>query len=147
MAARPASGPQRSPPLDIHTPYTYWVLCHMFGSGCFVALDDEVPVGFVTSVAEGERALLWQVGVVPSHRGRGISHLLIDAVAEFSRASRLSTVEFSIDPANANSLGTFGSYARKHGLPFDRVGEVDLSDEHNPGFREFEDLYAIGLGS
>jgi ribosomal protein S18 acetylase RimI-like enzyme len=117
----------------------------MFGGACYLAFDGETPIGFATSVVEGNRALLWQVGVLESHRRQGISQLLIDAVVESARASGLSTVELSIDPNNANSLGAFGSYARKHGLPFDRIGDVDLTDAHNPGFREFEDLYAIGL--
>lgn len=135
----------RCPPLDIHTPYTYWVLSHLFGRQCFIALDGAEPVGFVTSVAEGTQALLWQVGVIDSHRGRGVSQLLIDAVVGAARESGLRSVELSIDPTNANSLGAFRSYAKKHGLLLDRIGEVDLTDERNPGFHEFEDLYSMEL--
>lgn len=135
----------RCPPLDVHTPYTYWVLSHMFRDGCFVALAGDSPVGFATSVIEGGRALLWQVGVLKSHQGRGISYSLIDSVATHARNRDCTKLELSISPENTRSLDAFRSFARRNSLQLERVGDVDLINEFDPSFREYEVLYALKL--
>ena len=132
------------PPLDIHTPYTYWVLCHLFKAGCFIALENERPIGFITSVVEGKRSLLWQVGVIESHRGQGVAQHLINSVVIYAKRLHLLAVEVSIDPNNINSKSTFLSYTKMHNLSFDQIGTVELKDDASK-FYEFENLYMIGL--
>lgn len=132
-------------PLDVHTPYTYWVLSHMFGRDCFIAYDGDIPAGFATSVISGKSALLWQIGVLPGYRGFGVSQLLIDAVVVNARRLGRWTVETSIDPENTASHAAFTRYAREHKLVLAPAGSVDLVDELDPGFRELETLYKLVL--
>ncbi len=133
------------PPLDVHTPYTYWVLTHMFRDGCFVAMDGDKPVGFVTTVRKGDRAFLWQIGVLATHRSRKISTTLIESVVAWARDNGLTRVEMSIDKNNAASLGTFRAFAAANGLGFSAVGDVHLTIESDPSFSEDEDIYSLQL--
>lgn len=133
----------RCPPLDVHTPYTYWVLSTYFSESCFVAVEGTEPVGFVTAVANRDRALLWQIGILPAHRGKGLSHLLIDAVAGWADGRGFSAIELSIDPANKESHATFRSFAKRAGWDFGQIGSVDLTSAKDPSFREHEIHYIL----
>jgi len=71
---------QRCPPLDIHTPYTCWVQANYCSDTCYIAEIDGEPAGYLTAVRAGHRVLLWQIGVLPGHRGHGIAARLIDTL-------------------------------------------------------------------
>ena len=133
----------RCPPLDVHTPYTYWVLSTYFSDSCFVAIDGEDAVGFITAVANGDRALLWQIGVLPSHRGKRLSQALIASVARWAESRGFSAIELSIDPSNVESHATFRSFAKRVGWEIEHVGEVELSSVKDPFFYERENLYVL----
>lgn len=130
------------PPLDVHTHYTYWVLCHLSGNGCFVAEDDGVPVGFTTSLRDGDSIFLWQIGILPSHRGTGLSSRLIGAVVEHAGAQGVAELQFSIDPSNVASRAAFAAFAEGTQSSLTRIGSVDL---HDDDLDEVEDLYRIEL--
>lgn len=132
----------RCPPLDVHTHYTYWVLCHLAQNGCFIAEDDGQPVGFTTSLRDGDAFFLWQIGILPSHRGAGLASRLISAVSDHARRQHVTNLEFSIDPANVPSLTAFTAFAAHNGSSLTGIGRVDLHDE---GLDEVEDLYRIEL--
>ncbi|HEY4151922.1 MAG TPA: GNAT family N-acetyltransferase [Pseudolysinimonas sp.] len=130
------------PPLDVHTHYTYWVLCHVSANGCFVAEDDGVPVGFTTSLRDGDAFFIWQIGILPSHRGEGLSSRLIGAVAGHAHAQGLANLQFSIDPLNATSLAAFTAFAERNHSGLTKIGRVDL---HDDDLDEVEDIYRIEL--
>lgn len=117
----------------------------MFGNGCFVAVDGGTPIGFITSVKNDSRVLLWQMGLLEDYRGRGLSELLIDTVVQWARSENLTTVETSVDPKNTSSLASFKSYSRKHSVLFAKIDTVDLIDLHDTSFCEFEELYLLNL--
>lgn len=76
----------------------------------FVAVDAGTPVGGVyhrlfTSEDHGHGYIdddtpELAIGVVPSHRGRGIGRALMEAIAEHGRSSGLARIALSVDPAN-----------------------------------------------
>lgn len=56
---------------------------------CWVATDDDAPVGYaVVDVIDGA-AHIEQISVMPSHQGRGYGRALIDVVATWARAHEL----------------------------------------------------------
>lgn len=130
------------PPLDVHTHYTYWVLCHVAGNGGFVAEDDGAPVGFTTSLRDGDAFFIWQIGILPLYRGVGLSSRLIGAVADHARAQGIDSLQFSIDPANATSRAAFTAFAEHNRASMTKIGRVDLHDE---ALDEVEDLYRIDM--
>lgn len=133
------------PPLDVHTPYTYWVLAFMFRDGCFVAVDNDKPVGFVTTVRRDDTAFLWQIGVKETSRGTGVSTMLIDAVCAWARETGVTQLQLSISSDNAASLGSFRSYATRNGLTFSTIGHLDLTVADDPSFSENEDIFQLDL--
>lgn len=132
------------PPLDLHTPYTYWVQVALFGDGCVIGEVAGEPVAFASSVVAGNRQFLWQIGVLPAYRCRGYSQLLIDSIISKALRDARDEVVLSIAPENAASLASVEAYARGKGLPLERYGSLDLRDQLT-GFSEFEYLYRIPL--
>ena len=41
---------RKCPPLDVHTVYTYWVICKFFSESCIIAEDNGVPFAYITAV-------------------------------------------------------------------------------------------------
>ena len=133
------------PPLDVHTPYTYWVLTHMFADGCFVAEVDGNPIGFITTVRKNSVAFLWQIGVTEAHRGTGLATRLLAEVVSWARSLNITAVQLSIDPANVASTMAFTSFCAANELSLRRIGTLDLTIESDPTFVEHEDIFEIDL--
>lgn len=124
---------EANPPLDVHTPYTYWAMCHIGQESTFVAERGDEPVGFVAAVpSRGGRAfLVWQVCVDAGLRRQGVGGLLLDAVLDAARRHGVGFVEVSIEPTNAASLALFTSR-----LALTKAGTVILEGES-----VYEDVY------
>ncbi len=111
------------PPLDVHTPYTYWVLCTRFPETCFVLLHDGEPAGFLTAVRSARELFIWQIGLLPAWRGQGLSQLLIHSAVSAARQGE--AIRVTIAPDNLASLGAFQGYCRKHGLSWTEEKQFD----------------------
>lgn len=112
--------------LDPNSPYAYALLCDEFGDSCVVARDgNDHLVGFVTgfvSPRDPDRLFLWQVGVDPDHRGRGMAHALLHAFVNVARTDETTVLETTITPDNRGSLALFASFAQSQGSRLERVG-------------------------
>lgn len=111
--------------LDVHTPYTYWVLEEYFSENCFIALLDEEPVGFATSVCQGNRGLLWQVGILPGHTGKGMGKKLLDALFSQFKKMGIQKVECTISPKNSASQKMLLRYCEKNALAIKKEGLLE----------------------
>lgn len=134
-------------PLGIHTPYTYWTLFRYFSEGCFVMEESGKIIGYVSGMksATGKDVFfLWQLGVAKGHRGKGYSHTLIDKIAECARNCKCKRIELTIEPGNVASLGTFSSYAKKHGLNMKKIGEMSCIGSRT-GKEETDYIYGIRI--
>lgn len=130
------------PPLDVHTPYTYWVICRYFSETSFIAEYDGIPVGYITGIDSGTEVLVWQIGIVDEMRGKGLSGALIDKIVSLAeKKGRL--IHVSIDKSNENSNSAFRSYCRSHRMKMVRLGSVSLSSLVNTDFSENEEYYSI----
>jgi L-2,4-diaminobutyric acid acetyltransferase len=138
----------RCPPLDLHSAFTYWVLCAYFSDSCLIMEGDEGVIGFASGVpASSERGLFyfWQIGVAPDCRGKGYATALIERMAEMALRGGCHTLQVSIAPDNAASLGAFARFAQGHGLGMKKKGRVDFTDSLSSR-RVMEDVYEITLG-
>lgn len=130
------------PPLDIHTPYTYWVIARFFGRSSFIAEISGEPVGYITSVDNGNELLIWQIGLKEKARGKGISEKLIRRVISDALAGG-KKIFVSIDKNNQPSNGAFSAYCRRNGLKMTRERTVTLTSAVDPVFTESEELFRI----
>ena len=133
---------RRCYPLDVHTPYTYWVVCRFFGKGCFLLERAGVPVGYIMTVETPECLFVWQIGLLDHYRGQGHSQTLIRAAAEYA-ANLGKEIQLSIAPENKASYGAFAAYCRNHGMTLEPCGEISLTDLEDKDFGEYEVHYRM----
>lgn len=110
-------------PLDVHTIYTYWILCNYFNNSCYILEIDTKPVGFITSV-QSSKILIWQIGILPEYRGNGYSLKLIDAV--ISNINDTEDIRVTIDKNNNESNGAFKKYASLNNYEIRAVDSLKL---------------------
>ena len=135
---------QMCKPLDVHTPYTYWVMCNFFGDGCFILQDDSAPVGYIMTLIKENTLFIWQIGIVEGYRGQNYSSDLLEAVTQYAREKHLAKMQVSIAPENANSYHAFHRFCLHKNIPITNVGEVDIRIP-SEDFREYEDIYEMIL--
>ncbi|HET7167898.1 MAG TPA: GNAT family N-acetyltransferase [Candidatus Limnocylindrales bacterium] len=76
----------------------------------FIALDDGQPVGALTGSAHGDRGAVDLLGVVRSHRGRGIAAALLRVAFDEFRRRGLARARVSVD--SSNPTGAVALYER-----------------------------------
>lgn len=131
---------RRCPPLDLHTCYTYWVIANYFGG--FILNCGNEPVGFITLIDAPSALFIWQIGILPEHRRRGLSRLLYEAA--LSRARELGKdAEVTIADDNAASVAALRSVAKKNGIQLSVTGEARVTDLDDTTFCERETRYRL----
>ena len=130
------------PPLDVHTPYTYWVICHLYHATTIVLEEDRQAIGYVMAVPRGRTLFVWQVGILETHRGLGLSAMLFDALAE-SASGNYTSLELTIAPENVASFGALSGWCRRNNLVVLPQGPIVVPEHDEPG----EILYRVDLVS
>lgn len=134
--------------LDLNTPYAYLLWCRDFADTSVVAKVDGHAVGFVIAYrrpSAPDAALVWQVAVDASQRGRGLAGALLDEL--FTRLVRQGVrhLETTVTPDNEASIRTFASFAKRWNAPMEHTelfAQADFPADGEP--HEQEDLYRIG---
>lgn len=125
-----------NPPLEEHTPYTYWVMCS-YSNHCSYALTDEDKIVGYVMCLEGDGVLfIWQLCVLPEFQGRGYSQLLLDKVFNFAK-SKNKPIQVSIEEENIASVASFNKICKQHDCTMVMIGDV-----HN-NTQEVELIYQI----
>lgn len=133
-------------PLTPHTLYTYWNLFRNFGNACFVATNQEKPVGFITShptTSPTNEWFIWQAGIVPEQRGTGLIDQLQDKVVEVARNSGAVALMTSIEADNPRSYGAFERLATRLGSNMVEIERFNLNPDNLTSSPEV--LYRIDL--
>ena len=133
-----------NPPLDVHTQYTYWVLCTLFAEGCFILFADEKPIGYITSIWNDKTFLIWQIAVLKEERGKGYSQLLINAVFDVAKSKGLN-ISVTISKDNEASYRAFNRYCVDHGIRMYENGQVDLKKGLEQEYDLSERVYNMEL--
>lgn len=123
----------KTPPLDLHSAFTYWVLFRYETALCHLAWDEEnsAAVGFISGVTDAatrDLCYLWQIGIDPRYRQQSVASALIDHFVSRARAAGAARIQFSIEPANAASNALYKRAMRRLGFRVQVVGEVDFFD-------------------
>lgn len=138
------------PPLEVHTAFTYWVLCrYQIGYGVVAEDASGSIVGVVTGIASAsdpEVVYLWQIGVAPDRRRNGLGRKLLTRWCLQLQDAGRSRLEVSIAPGNGPSRRLFGWLAREQDSALERIRSVVVQDESYATMTD-EDIFAICLRS
>ncbi|MET8995330.1 diaminobutyrate acetyltransferase [Amycolatopsis sp. Hca4] len=132
--------------LDLNSPYAYMLWCRDFAESSVVAREDGRAVGFVIAYRrpdEPEAALVWQVAVDSSQRGKGLAGALLDALYTRLVGDGVRYLETTITPDNEASIRLFTSFAKRWNASVET--SVLFSGEDFPEAGHLpEELYRIG---
>lgn len=129
--------------LDLNSSYSYALMGWMFGDTCLIAEDDSGPLGFVVGFRPPLRPssiFVWQIGVLPEARGRGVATTLLEAFLEHDPPPKM--LEATVTPSNRASRRMFAALARKRGA--EMVERPLMSARVLAGEHEPEHLIEIG---
>ena len=125
-SARPADGAslwrlvQATDWLEPNTPYAYLLLASDFGSPCLVAEHDGEMVGAVIGYHPPEQprtAFIWQVGLRPAQRGKGLGVELLQRWIALPANQGCEWVTATVDGDNTASQALFKRFAALHDAP------------------------------
>ena len=120
---------KNTPPLDLHTPYTYWVMYSQSNSLWKVAVLNNQIIGFVAgigSLAQPNAAFMWQIGIDKTLAPRGLAKNLVDEFIISCRELNISKVQLTIDPKNKTSLVFFTKHYGK--LNLQKTDSMNFTD-------------------
>ncbi|AXB45567.1 diaminobutyrate acetyltransferase [Amycolatopsis albispora] len=134
--------------LDLNSPYAYLLWCRDFADTSVVARSGDAAVGFVIGYrkpSDPETALVWQVAVDASQRGKGLAGALLDALFDRLVGQGVRYLETTITPDNQASIKLFESFAKRWEADLESA-ELFSSDDfpEDNVVHEPEDLYRIG---
>jgi ribosomal protein S18 acetylase RimI-like enzyme len=93
------------------------------GHHLLLAYDGVVPIGFVSGVEtvhpdKGTEMFLYELGVVESHRRRGVGRALVERLAAIARSRGCYGMWVATDDANVAALATYeGTGAKRDDEP------------------------------
>jgi len=135
----------RSPPLDLNSPYCYFLVCDHFADTSVVCVNQGRVIGFVSAYPPPGRSdtlFVWQVAVDASQRGTGLAGLMLSSLIARPECRDVTYLETSITPSNTASNRLFERLADQYDAPVHTEPFIDaelLGDQH-----ETEILYRIG---
>jgi len=132
-------------PLDLHTSITYWTLFKYFPNLCYVMLENDKVIGFVSglrSSLEKDVVYLWQIGINKEHRGKSYASTLIEYFIKSAINLNCNKIQFTIAPENESSYNAFLKYSKEHSYPISKMGEAKYYDSLTDN-NYFEIMYQI----
>jgi L-2,4-diaminobutyric acid acetyltransferase len=150
-AARPTDGAalwrvvKATGALELNSPYFYVLFATDFGDTCLLAEQAGEAVGCVIGYRpprEPDAAFVWQIGVLPSHRGRGLGSRMLDAWCDLPANGRCRWLTATVADDNHASQALFRRFARERGVRCDVLPHftADLFPVAHPP----EPIYRIG---
>ena len=132
-------------PLELHTPFTYWAIFNYFSNLCFLMIEEEKIIGFISGVRSSldkDIVYLWQIGISKDYRGKNYAFLLIDHFIKAVIGLDCNKIQVSISPENQSSYNAFTKYTKENSFSFVKIGEVKYYDQLSDK-KEYELLYQI----
>lgn len=137
--------------LELNSAYFYLLYCRDYADSCLIAEEDGRLAGFVLGHRPPSRPqslFVWQIGVAPHMRQRGVGLQLLNALIDRRDAQTSDDsqpwryLEASVSPDNRPSRLLFRGIAERRQVPCE-VGPY-LSAEQFPEKHPREDLLRIG---
>ncbi len=139
-----------SPPLDLNSVYSYYLLSEHFRDTCVVAEHGEEVVGFISAYYIPERnntLFVWQVVVDKVLRGQRIAGRMLNNLLQRFEPGDLSYVEVTVNPSNTASRRLFESLAKEHATTMEEEVFLDAAAFGSGANHESEILLRIPLNT
>lgn len=110
---------RRSGTLEENSCYAYLLLSTHFATTCVVAERGGQVVGFVAAYippTKPDVVFVWQIGVAPSARRRGLGRRLLEHLVRLRSARGARFLEATVTPSNLPSRRLFTSFAAEIGV-------------------------------
>jgi L-2,4-diaminobutyric acid acetyltransferase len=138
-----------SPPLDLNSIYSYYLLSDHFSDSCVVAENQGRVVGFLSAYRIPQRPdtlFVWQVVVNRALRGKRIAWRMLESLLQ-RLGAEVRQVEATVNPSNTASRRLFEHLAREQGSRIEEETFLE-ADAFGPGGQhESEILLRIPLAT
>tara|TARA_R110002049_G_scaffold81212_3_gene206387 strand:+ start:919 stop:1428 length:510 start_codon:yes stop_codon:yes gene_type:complete len=131
--------------LELNSAYFYLVFATDFGETCLIAERDGTTVGAVVGYRpprDPDAAFVWQVGVAPQMRGKGMGKKLLREWLKLPGVRNAKWMTATITADNVPSQKLFKAVARDLGV--DCTDQAHFTENLFPEPHEAERLYRIG---
>ena len=136
-----------NPPLDLHTLYTYWIICNHYSDTTLVLEVDGKPEAFASAITTPNCIFFWQLAVNKEFRGQGFPVVLMEKLCEIAKKKNLD-VQLTISPDNQESYKCLSKFCNYKGYKFEYIGKCVLNNplnKNNSHSETIENVYAIKL--
>lgn len=137
-----------SPPLDLNSVYSYYLMSDHFSDSCVVAESHGKLVGFLSAYRVPQRPqtlFVWQVAVDRVLRGKRIAWRMLRSLLQRFDAGEMQFVEATVSPSNAPSRGLFERLAAEQGTALEEEVFLNASAFGSDDDHQSEILLRIPL--
>jgi diaminobutyrate acetyltransferase len=127
--------------LDVNSPYAYELAARTFTDTSVIAEGIHGVAGFVVGLApprDPGTLFVWQIGVAPAGRGRGLGRSMLRWLVDRVGPTHL---EATVTPSNTASRRLFAAVADDLGAPLAVTPWASATDVGGP---EAEELHRVG---
>lgn len=138
---------KQSPPLDLNSVYSYYLLCHHYADTCMVAEFQGEIVGYISAYflpSEPETIFIWQVVVDENMRGQNLAGLMLNCLLSRPDCQKATRLTATVNPGNKASQRLFEKYCESIGSEIVTSDFIDESEFGNES-HESEILFSIDL--
>lgn len=144
--------------LDLNSPYAYLLLCTDFCETGLVARieggSEDAHEGELVAFVLGYRRpsvpdalFVWQIGVAPSHRGKGMGARLLGMFFDRCQArDSIDMLEATVTPSNVPSRTLFSRFARDRSAAVEEAIAFDSKNFPAPMGEPHEDEIRLRIG-
>ena len=138
----------KSPPLDLNSVYSYYLLSDHFRETCVIAEHEGEVAGFLSAYrvpAHPDILFVWQVVVSGAMRGKRVAWRMLASLLERFHPGEISYVEATVNPSNKASRGLFERLAKEQGTLLEERNYLEASAFGTTESHESEILLRIPL--
>lgn len=117
-----------SPPLDLNSIYSYYLLSDHFRDSCVVAESQGKVAGFLSAYRIPQRVdtlFIWQVVVHPALRGQRVASRMLESLLQRFEKYELRSLEATVNPSNIASRALFERLATEQGTHLEETPFLD----------------------
>jgi len=139
-----------SPPLDLNSIYSYYILSDHFRNTCAVAEYEGEVMGFLSAYRVPEQPdilFVWQVVVDKAMRGQRVAWRMLESVLRRFDTGQVSFVEATVNPSNIASRKLFEHLAKEQGTSIEERTYLEASAFGASEAHESEILLRVPLSN